>query len=83
MTQISPQHVAEPVFEGAVTAQLPTAPMRLIRLPEVMARVGLRRSSIYHRMSDGRFPKGRSLGPRCVVWVEAEIDAWIAGVAMQ
>lgn len=53
------------------------APGRLIRLPEVMSRVGLKRSSIYQRMSEGRFPKSRSLGPKCAVWVEAEVDAWI------
>jgi prophage regulatory protein len=32
-------------------------------------------------MSDGRFPKSRSLGPKCTVWVEAEIADWIRGVA--
>jgi len=72
-------------FEGsardsAVTAALNT-PRRLLRLPEVISRVGLKRSSIYQRMSDGRFPKSRSLGSKCVVWVEAEIDAWIAEVS--
>lgn len=56
-------------------------PARLLRLPEVMDRVGLRRSAIYQRMSEGRFPKSRSLGPKCAVWVEAEIDDWIAAVA--
>jgi prophage regulatory protein len=45
-----------------------------------MSRVGLKRSSIYQRMSEGRFPKSRSLGSKCAVWVEAEIDAWIAEV---
>ena len=58
---------------------VPPAP-RLIRLPEVMARVGLKRSAIYQRMSEGRFPKSRSLGGKCTVWVEAEIDAWIGNV---
>jgi len=56
-------------------------PGRLLRLPEVIARVGLKRSAIYQRMSDGRFPRSRSLGPKCTVWVEAEIDEWIRGVA--
>jgi len=63
----------------------PVAPAaaRLIRLPEVMARVGLKRSAIYQRMSEGRFPRSRSLGPKCAVWVEQEIDAWIRDVAKQ
>jgi prophage regulatory protein len=56
-------------------------PPRLLRLPEVMDRVGLRRSAIYQRMSEGRFPKCRSLGPKCSVWVEAEINAWINSVS--
>ena len=54
---------------------------RLLRLPEVMARVGLKRSAIYQRMSEGRFPKSRSLGPKCAVWVEAEIDQWVWDVS--
>lgn len=57
-----------------------TMPSRLLRLPEVVARVGLCRSTIYKRMSDGLFPKCRSLGPKCSVWVESEIDAWIDDV---
>ena len=59
----------------------PKAPTRLLRLPEVMARVGLKRSSIYQRMSEGRFPKSRSLGPKCAVWVESEVDDWVNGIA--
>ena len=55
-------------------------PPRLLRLPEVMDRVGLRRSAIYQRMSEGRFPKSRTLGARCSVWVEAEINAWIDSI---
>jgi prophage regulatory protein len=54
---------------------------RLLRLPEVIARVGLKRSAIYQRMNDGRFPRSRSLGPKCTVWVEAEIDEWIRDIA--
>lgn len=56
---------------------------RLLRLPEVIARVGLKRSAIYQRMTDGRFPRSRSLGPKCTVWIESEIDAWIRDVAKQ
>jgi prophage regulatory protein len=61
----------------------PSSPARLLRLPEVMARVGMKRSAIYQRMSDGRFPRSRSLGPKCAVWVESEIDDWIRGIALR
>ena len=74
MSHVVADRAAEPIVEAAA---MPAAPARLIRLPEVIARVGLKRSSIYQRMAEGRFPKGRSLGPRCTVWVEAEIDAWV------
>ena len=57
------------------------APSRLIRLKEVQHRVGLGRSTIYKRMNEGRFPKSRSLGLKCVVWVEAEIDEWVISVS--
>ncbi|MBF9152163.1 AlpA family transcriptional regulator [Novosphingobium jiangmenense] len=71
--------MSEPNQTDVVRAAAP--PARLLRLPEVMVRVGLRRSAIYQRMSDGRFPKSRSLGPKCAVWVEAEIDEWIRAVS--
>lgn len=44
-----------------------TAPDRLILLPEVMARVGLRRTVIFQRMREGLFPTSRSLGACCTV----------------
>jgi prophage regulatory protein len=50
----------------------------ILRLPAVKARTGLSRSTIYLRASEGAFPKPVSLGPRCVGWVEAEIESWIA-----
>ncbi len=81
MSRVAAERVPQAAAETVEHAVVSTAPPRLIRLPEVIARVGLKRSSIYQRMAEGRFPKGRSLGPRCVVWVEAEIDAWIAAVA--
>lgn len=56
-------------------------PIRLIRLPTVIARVGIKRSMIYRLMGEGRFPKSRSLGPKCAVWVEAEVDEWILNIA--
>lgn len=56
-------------------------PQRLLRLPEVMHRVGLKRSAIYQRMSEGRFPKSRSLGPKCAVWLESEVEEWIRSVS--
>ena len=49
----------------------------ILRLPTVKARTGLSRSTIYLRISEGRFPKPVSLGGRAVGWVEAEITEWL------
>ena len=53
------------------------APGRFLRLPEVMARTGLSRSTIYVRLEQGCFPRPVSLGSRAVGWVEAEVDEWM------
>ena len=51
--------------------------MRFLRLPEVLARTGLSRSTIHVRLEQGRFPRPVSLGGRAVGWIEAEVDEWI------
>ena len=48
-----------------------------MRLPQVKASTGLSKSSIYARIAEGTFPKQIPLGPRLVVWVEADIQNWI------
>lgn len=52
---------------------------RILRLADVKTRTGLSRSTIYARIKDGHFPSHISLGPRCVGWLESDIDGWIAG----
>ena len=53
------------------------APLRILKLPAVQRRTGLSRSSIYLRISQGRFPKPISLGARAVGWVESEVTDWL------
>lgn len=49
----------------------------ILRLPTVKQRTGLSRSTIYLRISEGRFPKPVSLGGRAVGWIEAEVNDWL------
>ena len=42
------------------------SPTRILRLPEVMARTGLSRTTIYRWRVAGRFPQAVRLGTRCV-----------------
>jgi prophage regulatory protein len=44
----------------------------ILRLPAVKTRTGLSRSTIYLRVSQGKFPRPVSLGGRAVGWVEEE-----------
>ena len=50
----------------------------ILRLPEVKARTGLSRSSIYLRIANNEFPRSVSLGGRAVGWLEHEIECWLA-----
>jgi len=51
---------------------------RILRLPNVLDRTGLSRSTVYQWVSEGRFPKPVSLGARAVGWVESDIEEWIS-----
>ncbi len=59
------------------TRQSTHPPIRFLRLPDVIARTGLSRSTIYVRLAEGRFPRPVSLGGRAVGWIEAELDEWL------
>ena len=50
---------------------------RLIRVPEVLRRVGFSRTTMYELIKEGRFPDKVIIGARSVAFVESEIDAWI------
>ena len=44
---------------------------RLLRLPDVEARTGLKKSAIYAGIKSGTFPVPVKLGPRAAAWMEA------------
>ena len=52
---------------------------QIYRLPEVMLKTGLSRSSIYRQMTltPPTFPQPVKLGEKSVGWISTEIDAWI------
>jgi prophage regulatory protein len=52
--------------------------MRLLRLPAVRDKTGLGTTKIYEGMSLGTFPQNFPNGERTVVWLESEIEEWIA-----
>lgn len=50
---------------------------RLLRLPDVEARTGLKKSALYAGMKAGTFPACIKLGARAVAWSESDIATWI------
>lgn len=52
-------------------------PRKILRLPIVLDRTGLSRSTVYLRVSEGKFPRPVSLGARAVGWIETEVEEWI------
>lgn len=52
--------------------------LRILRMPEVLEKIGLCKASIYNRIADGSFPKPVRLGGRSVGWIESDLDEWIS-----
>lgn len=52
--------------------------MHILRLPEVIAKTGRSRSTLYADIEAGKFPKPVKLGARAIGFVADEIDDWIA-----
>lgn len=49
----------------------------LLRLPEVEAVVGLKKSKLYTLIQEGKFPQPVKLGTRSVRWKASAVYAWI------
>lgn len=64
-------------------AESSTIHPRVLRLKQVLERVGLSRSTIYDRMNpaspryDDTFPKPIKIGSSAVGWLESSISKWI------
>jgi prophage regulatory protein len=51
--------------------------MRILRLPDVQAKTGLKHSAIYERIGNGSFPRPIPLHGNAKGFLESEIDDWI------
>jgi prophage regulatory protein len=59
---------------GPLVATMP----RLLRLPQVMALVGLAEPTLYAEMNAGRFPRPVKITRRASAWREDDLIAWLA-----
>lgn len=62
---------------------MPTQTIKILRLPEVVKKIGIKRSTIYDWLNprspryDETFPKQRRLGRQSVGWLESDLDDWL------
>ena len=72
----------EVVQTSASLNQSVTSEVRLYRLPDVLARIPVSRSSWFAGIQVGRYPRGHQLGPRTTVWRSDDIDRVIANLGV-
>lgn len=53
----------------------------LLKLPEVIARTGFKKSKIWALARAGEFPQPLKLGPKASAWREHEVSEWVRGRA--
>lgn len=59
-------------------SQKPVTPRdRLLRLPDVEALTGCKKSTIYKLMKEGRFPSSVRITDRASAWSEAAVLQWV------
>lgn len=54
----------------------------ILRLLQVLALVGLSRSTLYHFIKLDMFPPPIKLGKRASAWLKSDIDRWLSERAM-
>lgn len=52
--------------------------IRILRLPQVLDKTGLSRSTVYAEIEEGNFPKPVQLTKRTTGWLEHEVNSWLA-----
>ena len=66
--QSTPSHHAPPNVAGR----------KFLRLPAVLDRTGLKKTTIYALQKTGSFPRNYLLSANAVGWLETEVEAWLA-----
>lgn len=82
-TCVRGKHRHNPVQgEPLTVTERKTIPMnatdRILRLPTVLSRTGLSRSTLYRIIAEGTFPRQIQISIHGAGWYESEINTWIA-----
>jgi prophage regulatory protein len=54
---------------------------QIMRMKDVVKKIGLCRATIYTIISRGEFPRPIRIGERATGWLESELEAWLASRA--
>lgn len=80
MPSVKNRAAAQPSrYTGQVSTRRARKPPRILRLPVVMDRVGLKHSQLHALERRDLFPKRIKISTRASGWLECEIDEWIEG----
>lgn len=69
-----------PLAQSQETCSMRDAPIRMLRIDQVIALTGLSKTRVYVLQAQGDFPLRIQLSPRRVGWVEAQVQAWLAEI---
>jgi prophage regulatory protein len=53
-------------------------PLRALRMPEVLNRVGYKETALRKKIAEKQFPAPFKLGARAIAWLESDVNMWIA-----
>jgi prophage regulatory protein len=51
--------------------------VRMLRLPDVVEKIGVHAATLYRWEQKGLFPRRIQIGPHTVAWRADEIEAWL------
>ena len=71
-------HSATPTPHDGRVNVTPAKPGKLLRLPIVEERTGLKKSTLYAQVKAGNLSAPVRLSARAVAWREEDIDRWIS-----
>jgi prophage regulatory protein len=66
-----------PPSPGRQESLMSDQPDRMLRLPEVLNRTGLSRSTLYRKVEAGTFPHQIQISTRCAAWRQSAVEDWL------
>ena len=73
------KHFQDQRCSADVSFTNPVLPFNILRLPEVLAMIGIGKTALYEHIKNGTFPAPIKIGGgRASGWIDTEIIQWLA-----